>query len=459
MNKNQKIVKYPGGNGFHFSLVIFILIIIYLLVNIFLYVTGPNVSVYEVKQGTIAANNIYKGLIIRSEEIVYADQTGYVDYYWKGGEKASVVDNIYSVDTKGTLAKQIQDAPFTLGSSDINEISTLLGAFHATYNSNEFFEARDLKENLDSTITQAVNLSGYAALSEEIHSAEAGNLFSLKRPPKSGIVMYDVDGYEGITLENYNSSCFDMSNYKKETLNTREQINSGDPAYKLITSEKWYIVVPVAKKLAEELSVDDVMKIRFCKDGNTAVCTYTISNRDNQYFVNLALTNSMIRYGKERFMNVELLLSNQKGLKIPNSSITTKDFFTVPREAFSGGGDQNEPTLLIQSREDPSKVDMITPTVYYATDQYYYIDSGEVDAKDVVVYPDSTKTYTIGEDIGTLEGVYNVNKGYAVFKQINILYQNEEYSIVETGTAYGITVYDHIALEGDSIKEEQLLTR
>ena len=56
-------------------------------------------------------------------------------------------------------------------------------------------------------------------------------------------------------------------------------------------------------------------------------------------------------------------------------------------------------------------------------------------------------------------GVYNVNKGYAVFKQINILYQNEEYSIVETGTAYGITVYDHIALEGDSIKEEQLLTR
>ena len=54
----------------------------------------PNVSVYEVKQGTIAANNIYKGLIIRSEEIVYADQTGYVDYYWKGGEKASVVDNI-----------------------------------------------------------------------------------------------------------------------------------------------------------------------------------------------------------------------------------------------------------------------------------------------------------------------------------------------------------------------------
>ena len=81
MNKNHKIVKYPGGNGFHFSLVIFILIIIYLLVNIFLYVTGPNVSVYEVKQGTIAANNIYKGLIIRSEEIVYADQTGYVDYY------------------------------------------------------------------------------------------------------------------------------------------------------------------------------------------------------------------------------------------------------------------------------------------------------------------------------------------------------------------------------------------
>ena len=56
-----------------------------------------------------------------------------------------------------------------------------------------------------------------------------------------------------------------------------------------------------------------------------------------------------------------------------------------------------------------------------------------------------------------MEGVYNINKGYAVFKQIDLLFQNEEYSVVRTGTSYGIALYDHIALEGNKVKENDLI--
>ena len=44
-----------------------------------------------------------------------------------------------------------------------------------------------------------------------------------------------------------------------------------------------------------------------------------------------------------------------------------------------------------------------------------------------------------------------------MFKQIDILYQNEEYTIVKTGTSYGISLYDHIALDGSKIKEHDLI--
>ena len=44
-----------------------------------------------------------------------------------------------------------------------------------------------------------------------------------------------------------------------------------------------------------------------------------------------------------------------------------------------------------------------------------------------------------------------------VFKQIDVLYQNEEYTIVKTGTTYGIALYDHIALDGTKIDENQLI--
>ena len=74
---------------------------------------------------------------------------------------------------------------------------------------------------------------------------------------------------------------------------------------------------------------------------------------------------------------------------------------------------------------------------------------------DVVVKNNSSGTYTIGSDVDKLTGVYNINKGYAVFKQIDILAQNNKYTIVDTGTSYGVALYDHIALDGSKIKESQ----
>ena len=56
-------------------------------------------------------------------------------------------------------------------------------------------------------------------------------------------------------------------------------------------------------------------------------------------------------------------------------------------------------------------------------------------------------------------GVYNINKGYAIFKQIRIIYQNEEYAIVEPRTTYGIALYDHIALDASSLSENELVIK
>ncbi len=72
---------------------------------------------------------------------------------------------------------------------------------------------------------------------------------------------------------------------------------------------------------------------------------------------------------------------------------------------------------------------------------------------------DSSTTYTVGTDKDKLIGVYNINKGYAVFKQIKILSENDDYSIVETKTSYGIALYDHIALDGSSVVENQTITK
>ena len=49
--------------------------------------------------------------------------------------------------------------------------------------------------------------------------------------------------------------------------------------------------------------------------------------------------------------------------------------------------------------------------------------------------------------------------GYAVFKQVEILCESEEYYIIEEGNSYGLSNYDHIALDGASVRENDIVSQ
>ena len=59
----------------------------------------------------------------------------------------------------------------------------------------------------------------------------------------------------------------------------------------------------------------------------------------------------------------------------------------------------------------------------------------------------------------SLDGVYNVNKGYTVFRKVEILETANSYSIVRKGSSYGLQVYDHIVLDASMVHDGQLLYR
>ena len=85
-----------------------------------------------------------------------------------------------------------------------------------------------------------------------------------------------------------------------------------------------------------------------------------------------------------------------------------------------------------------------------------YLDPNVFQKNDIIIKPESTETYTLRET-KPLKGVYNINKGYAMFKQINVLCESEEYYIVEEGNSYGLSNYDRIALDSTGIKENDIV--
>ena len=88
--------------------------------------------------------------------------------------------------------------------------------------------------------------------------------------------------------------------------------------------------------------------------------------------------------------------------------------------------------------------------------QIYYVDKSSFKEGDALINTDTGEKYVIGET-DTLEGVYCINKGYAVFRRIEILDENEEYAIVSKNTTYGLSRYDHIVRNADKVKEEDIL--
>ena len=93
---------------------------------------------------------------------------------------------------------------------------------------------------------------------------------------------------------------------------------------------------------------------------------------------------------------------------------------------------------------------------YDSESKEYYLDSSVLNAGDILTKKEGQETFTVSKR-ATLIGVYNMNKGYADFKQINILYQNDEYAIVKSNTRYGLSVYDYIVLDAEAVSENQFI--
>lgn len=458
MSGNRKVVKYRKPFHINIGIIIFFIIFLYIIFNIFTYFTKKHVSVYEVEQGTIVENNTYQGLALRTESVVNASTAGYINYYLQEFKKAAYNSLICSIDQNGDVTKKIAEANKsnnTITDESRTDIGNTINDYVNSYSNTGFYNIYNFKDNLNSQISEAINLQSLNSIGDYTQYAQSNSTFQLNYAPTPGLVTYYTDGYETVTTDSFQPAMMNELNYKKNNLQDRQTINNGDPLYTLITDENWNIIVNVNEKTYESLANTSSLQIEFKEDQKKVWTTLTEKQIDGNYYLILALNNSMIRYANERFVEIELLISEKSGLKIPNTAITSKDFFTIPTEYFSKGDDSSDLGVLEKSSTTNSVT--FTPlTVYYSKDDNYYIDKNDITAGTVLQKADSSDTYTVNTS-ASLNGVYNINKGYAIFKQIDILYQNEEYSVVKTGTDYGISLYDHIALNGSNIKEDSFI--
>lgn len=463
MADKQNIVRMNRFRGMNIGVVVFLIIIIYVIFNIFSYLTSHPVAEYEVGQGTIATNHVYRGMILRNETIVNADKSGYINYYFKNGSRAAVNDVIFSIDTNGVLSNKIVSKASDgskLSTADLSDISTKIDSFRNYYDANSFGTVETFKNEVASRLGQTLAVNALKDLSDVVNDAKSNNTFYQVKSDKPGLIVYETDGYEGVTVESFKPEMLKNSDYKKQVLDDRTEVKASDPAFKRINSEAWSVILPVSDAFVSSLKDSKYIKIRFCKDDFTATVPFSVVKKDGAFFLNLSMKTAMMRYVHDRFIDVELVVSEKTGLKIPNTAIVTKTFFKIPKKFFADNGESSSPGVFALPKGGKSKdANSLHPTIYSVDENFYYIDDETVKEGDVLIRKDSSETYTVGGQTGKLTGVYNINKGYAVFKQIQVLSQNENYTIIEPKTDYGIALYDHIALDGSRIRDNQMVLK
>lgn len=455
------IQDYRRKWNMNIGVILFAIILIYVVVTILIYMTGKHITFYQVQEGTVLKDEVYTGIALRTEQVIDAKQDGYLNFYQAEGTKIASGDQICAVSDRkldfSSKKEKEQTAELT-----VDEQKTLLSeirVFTEGYEESAFSDVYSLKDKISSVGEEKTNQSQSAkllsALKEEKGSYE--DYYS----PRDGILSYEIDGYENLKPEDVTDNILNKKEYsKKETVNN-QKITSGSGVYKLVTSENWTIVMKINSDTAKKLLAQKKTSIdvKFLKDNEIMIAGLSIEEKGkNDYYAYLSFDGAMIRYLSERYLDVELILENATGLRVPKSAVIEKDCYMIPKEYIVENGETEEEGVLI--KENSGKTRFQATNIFYqdSNSQKVCVSAEDLPEGTVIQMQDSNNTKTLS-DPKKQAGVYEAGSGYAVFTTIDIAEESDEYYITGSDVSNQLSNYDRIVLNADSVEEDEILVQ
>lgn len=469
--QKNNVLKYSKKNKtINIGVIVFFIVFIYLAVTIFLYLSKENVSIYQItEKDSLAHNNEHIGIILRNEKIVYTENAGYIRYYIRQGERVGAGDLIYSLDESGEVTSKLAENysyTETLKKMDLSELKQQINSFVYSFNTNNFNNVYSLKTDLEYTILDLMNYNNQEYLRNLLATVEADGMFNFCYADESGIVSYHIDGYEQLTKDKIKPDNLNKAGYSRNVLNSTDFIENKAPAYKIIDNNNWELVFSLSDE--DYIKYSNLSKLKIVLsdyDYEFTVPFEIIQNETGKYGC-LSFDKYSAEFASARYLDFEILYEDNVGLKIPTSAVITKDFYIIPIEYRVASQGVFGFYLETYDAQNNVKVEFVEPTIYNATDTYYYVDTSAFPEGSYILNIDKTEQsadesaqrYRIGKK-DSLSGVYNVNKGYTIFRKIEIIDSSTEYYIVKQGVTYGVSLYDHIILDGKTVKEGQVIYR
>ena len=478
--KNRK----RKNNTMIMPLIVFAVIALYLAGQmIHLAAKREEINVETVAYGTINTPEIYTGLILRQEYLVASTRAGQPFYQYSQGDyvpKGAVVCTVKDTDTtdrleaeltqidKDILKSQKTRTDLSAFSEDIarleGNVSRTVDAYAGRSMKSSLSYMYTMKSQVESFMDQrnqiwlTENVESLSQLTEEknIYEEQLAKSMSSLTAAKAGVLCLSYDGLE----EKYHPDMAkdvkkkEIGSAKKEFISKAKGVEKGDTLFKIVESNQWYIVAYLPNTETATWKQGNYVMLNAMTEEDNFRLRSTIESMEvgeKETKVVLSCYSYMEQFMEERTVSFSLESAIVEGLKIPNDAIVEKSLIKIPRTCLTESMGNDGVLLVSGEKTQFTDLSIVTSD---AESVYIEPDGAGVKMGDVILQGtgENAGQYTISELVPHA-GVYVANSSVANFVVIEILEQNQEYAIVETGSIVGLQPFDTIVSDAKNIKE------
>lgn len=457
MANNITQLKQP--KDINIGIVIFLVILIYIIGHFYNYISKSEISIYEVQPGEIYTTAQCDGMIIRKEELVLTEAAGYVNYYFSEGSRVAKDSTIYSIDSNRNIYELISGnaTEIKLSGDDLSDFKFLLQ--ENLINTKSHHDIATAKANVLTSYQRLIDTMLMQELNQIMASTGITSNFHIVTTKKSGIISYAMDDYTNYTAQEVMPECFD----KKDTISlySIDLIAANSPVYKIITDDTWNIVVKLDDVLYGYLFGKETATFTLNNE-LTVTAPITCYRKNDAYFAEITMDKYLSNFSSERFVRIKFEVTHVNGLKIPETSITWKDYYRIPEEYLIEEEikDSKKKGIYVEVfnlETGTTEYEFQEITIFYSNEGFFYVDCSDLSKDTYITTSDKSNRVMLYTFVNKLEGAYNINKGYAVFKRIERLNTEKGYSIIKKNSISGLSTYDHIALDAASVIEDAVI--
>lgn len=354
-----------------------IAVLIYVISAVYLLIVNPT-NTYIVQHGNLSEEDEAIGYIIRDELVVKGeDYKNGIYAIATEGKKVAVGEAIfrYYSDSESQIKTQISGLNYkiqelleqekTPPSADIKSIEAQIEEKIQEINTlTNYQEIVESKKNIDNLITKKINFIGEVTENKEIKKLvqernscedQLKNGSEYQTAPIGGIVSYRVDGLE----EKLSPSKFNeiTEKYLNDLdLKTGKIVTTSNEYGKVIDNFKCYIAIAMNSKNAKVAEVEKSVDLRI-NDKEYEAKIVQINEESGKRTIIFQINNMTEDLISHRKMVVDVIWSNESGLKVPKQALIQKNglYYVIRNKA----GVQTE--LLVKVQKQTEKFAIIRP--------------------------------------------------------------------------------------------------